>query len=35
MDWEAVFLLRPEFAFEKDAAEAKRLFKGRLQTARS
>lgn len=35
MDWEAAFLLRPEFAFEMDAAEAKRLFKGRLKTARA
>ena len=34
MDWEVAFLLRPQFAFEKDQTEAKRLFKDRLATAR-
>jgi len=35
MDWEIAFARRPEFAFGKTPEEAKRLFKTRLQTART
>jgi len=34
MDWETVYLLRPEFAVGETPEEAKRLFEGRLNGAR-